>query len=250
MQQKFPKKQLENSFLVYQDAKTSQVTSLSSEKAKKNITRTSVAFFRGLKNNLHLNADKCEFSKTEIKFYGHIFSSTGPRPNPRKVDLTIHKARPPQNHREVKSLLGMTQYVSRFIPNYATITTPLPCWRGRRRLRNGSKKNKKHWMSRKKPLLKIKCLILIQNKETGIIVDASLFGLGCLSDTKRWSSWLCKSCTEWCWKPLLPNRERNACCSLESGTFSSVCLGCPVFCHHWPEAWGECAAFVIISANG
>ena len=47
-------------------------------------------------NNLRLNEDKCEFSKTEIK-----------------------------NPSEVKSLLGMTQYVSRFIPNYATFTAPL-----------------------------------------------------------------------------------------------------------------------------
>ena len=32
---------------------------------------------------------------------------------------------PPENPSEVKSLLGMAQYVSRFIPNYATITAPL-----------------------------------------------------------------------------------------------------------------------------
>lgn len=74
-------------------------------------------------NNLRLNKDKCEFSKTEIKFYGHIFSSSGLLPDPVKVEA-IHKARPPQNSSEVKSLLGMAQYVSRFIPDYATITTP------------------------------------------------------------------------------------------------------------------------------
>ena len=74
-------------------------------------------------NNLRLNKDKCEFSKTEIKFC-HIFSSVGVRPDPKKVDA-IHKAKPPQDSSEVKSLLGMAQYVSRFIPDYATITTPL-----------------------------------------------------------------------------------------------------------------------------
>ena len=75
-------------------------------------------------NNLRLNKDKCEFSKTEIMFYGHIFCSSGLLPDPVKVEA-IHNAGPPQNSSEVKSLLGMTQYVSRFIPNYATITTPL-----------------------------------------------------------------------------------------------------------------------------
>ena len=57
-------------------------------------------------NNLRLNKDKCEFSKTKIKFYGHIFSSSGLKHDPRKVEA-IHKARPSQNHSEVKSLLGM-----------------------------------------------------------------------------------------------------------------------------------------------
>ena len=75
-------------------------------------------------NNLRLNKDKCAFSKTEIKFYGHIFSSVDVRPDPKKVKA-IHEAQPPQNHSELKSFLGKAKYVSRFIPNYATITTPL-----------------------------------------------------------------------------------------------------------------------------
>ena len=54
-----------------------------------------------LKDN---NKDKCEFSK--------------------KVEA-IRNASPTQNASDIKSLLGMTQYVSRFIPNYATITAPL-----------------------------------------------------------------------------------------------------------------------------
>ena len=77
-------------------------------------------FQRLKENNLRLNKDTCQFSKTEIKFYG----SVGVRPDPKKVDA-IHEAQPPQNPSEVKSLLGMAQYVSRFIPDYATITTPL-----------------------------------------------------------------------------------------------------------------------------
>ena len=37
-------------------------------------------------NNLRLNEDKCEFSKTEITFYGHTFSCSGIRPDPLKVE--------------------------------------------------------------------------------------------------------------------------------------------------------------------
>jgi len=54
-------------------------------------------------NNLRLNKDKCEFSKSEVSFYGHIFSSSGIKPDPKKVEA-IHNASPPQNASDVKSM--------------------------------------------------------------------------------------------------------------------------------------------------
>ena len=74
-------------------------------------------------NNLRLNKDKCEFSKSEIRFYGHIVNSSGVKPDSKKVEA-IRSASPLQNASDIKSLLGMTQYASRFIPNYATIRAP------------------------------------------------------------------------------------------------------------------------------
>jgi len=71
-----------------------------------------------------LNKSKCEFSKSEITFYGHVFGEKGLSPDPEKIK-TIINTKPPTNSSEVKSLLGMAQYVARFIPNYATITEPL-----------------------------------------------------------------------------------------------------------------------------
>ena len=74
--------------------------------------------------NVHLNKSKCKFSQAEIPFYGHIFSAEGMKPDPLKVEA-IKNANPPQNSSEVKSFLGMSQYVSRYIQNYADITAPL-----------------------------------------------------------------------------------------------------------------------------
>ena len=54
-------------------------------------------------NNLRLNKDKCEFSKSEIRFYGHIFSSSGVKRDPKKVEA-IRNGSPPQNASDVKSL--------------------------------------------------------------------------------------------------------------------------------------------------
>ena len=67
-----------------------------------------------------LNKEKCSFSKSEVTFYGHIFSSEGLRADPEKIEAITNMS-VPENVSEVKSLLGMAQYVSRYIPEYATI---------------------------------------------------------------------------------------------------------------------------------
>ena len=85
----------------------------------------------------------------------------------------------PESIGEVKSLLGMAQYVSRYIPNYATITAPLrlltkkdKSWqwadvqqRAFDKLKDSLIKN--HVMSYFNPRLK-----------SEVIVDASPVGLG------------------------------------------------------------------------
>ncbi|KAK3743590.1 hypothetical protein QZH41_010231, partial [Actinostola sp. cb2023] len=103
---------------------------------------------RLMQHNVRLNRDKCSFSKNEIKFYGHIFSSEGIKPDPSKIEA-INNMSQPTNVSEVRPLLGLTQYVSRFIPEYATITAPL------RTLTLGSggeKNNNSPSTSSKKPL--------------------------------------------------------------------------------------------------
>ena len=75
-------------------------------------------------NNAKLNREKCSFRQRQVVFFGHTFSSNGVQADPRKIE-TIKNMQPPRNVSEMKSLLGLTQYVSRFIPNYASITAPL-----------------------------------------------------------------------------------------------------------------------------
>ena len=74
--------------------------------------------------NVRLNKDKSHYSQSHICFYGHIFSAKEVQADPAKIDA-IQQARTPQNVSEVKSLLGLSQYVSRFIPDYSSITFPL-----------------------------------------------------------------------------------------------------------------------------
>lgn len=81
-------------------------------------------FVRLRDRGLTLNPAKCVFSVPKLDFYGHTFSRAGVSPDPHKVE-TICKMTPPTSAGELRSLLGLTNYVSRFIPNYATITAPL-----------------------------------------------------------------------------------------------------------------------------
>ena len=74
--------------------------------------------------NLTVNRKKCEFSKSSIGFFGHVFSSEGLSPSPDKVEA-LQDAAPPANKEEVRSLLGLATYCARFIPRLATITDPL-----------------------------------------------------------------------------------------------------------------------------
>ena len=83
------------------------------------------AVFERLKQkNLTLNKSKCLFSQKEVKFFGYIFSENGISADPEMVE-SIKNAKKPTTPSEVKSFLGMTEFVSRFIPQYSTLTEPL-----------------------------------------------------------------------------------------------------------------------------
>lgn len=57
-------------------------------------------------------------------FHGHIFIEKGIKSDHKKIDA-VKAMNPPRCKSEVKSLLGMAQYVYRLIPDYAEITAPL-----------------------------------------------------------------------------------------------------------------------------
>ena len=83
------------------------------------------AVFRRLREKgLTLNKSKCEYSKDKLEFFGYVFSKDGISPDPKKVEDVVN-LQTPSTASEVRSLLGMTNYCSRFIPDYATKTEPL-----------------------------------------------------------------------------------------------------------------------------
>lgn len=86
--------------------------------------RLAAALRRLQEKGLTLNKQKCEFNKKTLEFFGYIFSENGFSADKKKCEI-IKNTPAPQNASEVRSFLAMTNYVSRFIPNYSTTTEPL-----------------------------------------------------------------------------------------------------------------------------
>ena len=124
-------------------------------------------------NNLTLNATKCEFNKASLEFFGFIFSDCGMKPDPKKVEDDQNLA-PPTNTKELRSILGMTGYSSRFIPGYATITAPLRELTHKNSTWNWTTKHQTAFDTLKEKLQSAPALAYFDmSKSTEIIVDAS-----------------------------------------------------------------------------
>ena len=135
--------------------------------------------------NLTFNRKKCEFNKRHLSFFGHIWGPEGVSADPKKLEA-IKNLKTPKNPEEVRSLLGMASYVSRIIPNFATVTEPL------RRLTRAN--NPWSWGTEQEKALK-ELHTLLQSettmayydpkKHTELIVDASPVGLGAILAQKE-----------------------------------------------------------------
>ena len=75
-------------------------------------------------HELYANPDKSLLFQTEIEYLGHIVSSQGIRPDPKKVN-TIQTWPKPQSVHEVRSFLGLSGFYRKFVKNFSRIALPL-----------------------------------------------------------------------------------------------------------------------------
>ena len=81
--------------------------------------------FRRLRDaGLKLSINKCFFAKEKLHYLGFILSMDGIEADPRKIEK-ISNLKPPKNAKGVKSLLGLTSFYKKFIPQYSQICAPL-----------------------------------------------------------------------------------------------------------------------------
>jgi RNase H-like domain found in reverse transcriptase/Reverse transcriptase (RNA-dependent DNA polymerase)/Integrase zinc binding domain len=74
--------------------------------------------------DIQLNVYKCHFLTKEIPYLGFVLSPHGIRADPKKI-AAIQKLAPPTNRTQVRSLLGMVNYLRELIPRHSQYTALL-----------------------------------------------------------------------------------------------------------------------------
>ena len=82
------------------------------------------ALQRARDSNLKFNRAKVKLRMTNVPYIGHLLTSEGIKPDPKKVEA-IQNMPQPTDVPSVKRFLGMVNYLSKFLPNISTITEPL-----------------------------------------------------------------------------------------------------------------------------
>lgn len=141
-----------------------------------------------------LNHKKCEFGVKELTFLGWRISERGCQPTNEKVEA-IQSFRSPTNAEEVRSFLGLVNFVGSCIPNLSTISAPL-----RGLLKKGAKfvwteKEREAFEIMKKALKSDTVLCFFDPKaEAVLMVDASPVGLGAILLQKGNDRWQMVGC--------------------------------------------------------
>ncbi|XP_055634095.1 uncharacterized protein K02A2.6-like [Toxorhynchites rutilus septentrionalis] len=129
---------------------------------------------------VQLNWDKCLFRADEVEFLGNKITRSGIAPSDTKV-AAITSFRRPTSDSEVRSFLGLANYLNKFIPNLATLDEPL-----RALIKKGvrffwERSHEKAFQIIKRAMSDVKKLGFYNvDDKTAVIADASPIGLGAM----------------------------------------------------------------------
>ena len=73
---------------------------------------------------LKLNPDKCIFKSMQVLFFGHLVTSDGLKPDPKKINA-ITNMQAPQNKMHLQSFVGLCNYLSCYVPHLTDVLSPL-----------------------------------------------------------------------------------------------------------------------------
>lgn len=76
------------------------------------------------KSNLKLNKEKINLCMQEVKYYGHILTNEGVKPDPAKISA-IQNMKVPADKAELSRFMGMITYLSQYLPKLSEKAEPL-----------------------------------------------------------------------------------------------------------------------------
>jgi len=133
---------------------------------------------------LRLNQIKCDFLSSTLSFFGQVFSEEGTRPDPRRVTDLLNAPQPNSAH-DVRSLLGMANYSSKYIRDFATLTAPLRELTKKDVRFEWTQKHQAAFEKLKTTLATAPCMSYFdKKKETFVVVDASPVGVSAILSQK------------------------------------------------------------------
>ena len=147
-----------------------------------------------------LNPSKCEFSKPEVKFLGHIINHKGVIADPAKTNAILQMS-PHKNVSEMRRFVGMTNQLSKFIPCSADLMKPLTELLSSKRTYLWGPSQKEAFAKVKEVLTNTPLLALYDpSADTKVSADASSFGLGVVilqrsESNSEWRAVSFASCT-------------------------------------------------------
>ena len=95
-----------------------------SQNVYQHLLHLKLLFHRLLENNLTINLEKSHFFRSEVKFLGHILTSTGIKPVPEKIEAIRNFSRP-RNLKELRGFLGLINFYTKFSKKHAAKIVPI-----------------------------------------------------------------------------------------------------------------------------